>query len=111
MPARSYTSLFGGSVRCVYGKVATLCTTHIDIVATHPLHHTNIMYLPCSTSQLNNLYDMQHMWYELRAGDAHLAAGALGRALKQYVAVAKHFADFAGMQSAVPLPAIVTYWP
>jgi hypothetical protein len=37
---------------------------------------------------------MQHMWYEVRCGDAHLAAGALGKALKQYVAVAKHFADF-----------------
>eukprot|EP00883_Tetradesmus_obliquus_P003971 jgi/Sobl393_1/14285/SZX72387.1 len=44
--------------------------------------------------QLNNLYDMQHMWYEVRCGDAHLAAGALGKALKQYTAVAKHFADF-----------------
>jgi hypothetical protein len=44
--------------------------------------------------QLNNLYDMQHMWYEVRCGDAHLAAGALGKALKQYVAVAKHFGDF-----------------
>ncbi|KAF8055089.1 NAA15 [Scenedesmus sp. PABB004] len=45
--------------------------------------------------QANNLYDMQHMWYEVRAGDAHLAAGALGKALKKYAAVAKHFADFA----------------
>jgi peptide alpha-N-acetyltransferase len=37
---------------------------------------------------------MQHMWYEVRCGDAHLAAGALGKALKQFTAVAKHFGDF-----------------
>lgn len=46
--------------------------------------------------QLNNLYDMQHMWYEVRCGDAHLSAGQLGKALKKYTAVAKHFSDFAG---------------
>lgn len=46
--------------------------------------------------QLNNLYDMQHMWYEVRCGDAHLTAGQLGKALKKYTAVAKHFTDFAG---------------
>eukprot|EP00775_Hariotina_reticulata_P004729 gene4729-4979_t len=45
--------------------------------------------------QLNNLYDMQHMWYEVRCGEAHLAAGQLPKALKKFAAVAKHFSDFA----------------
>jgi hypothetical protein len=42
--------------------------------------------------QLNNLYDMQHMWYEVRSGDAYMAAGQLPKALKKYTSVAKHFA-------------------
>lgn len=50
-----------------------------------------------SVLQLNNLHDMQHMWYEVRCGDAHLTAGQLGKALKKYTAVAKHFSDFAGV--------------
>jgi hypothetical protein len=41
--------------------------------------------------QLNNLYDMQHMWYEVRSGDAYMAAGQLPKALKKYTSVAKHF--------------------
>lgn len=48
--------------------------------------------LPCScVSQLNNLYDMQHMWYEVRSGDAYMAAGQLPKALKKYTSIAKHF--------------------
>ena len=41
--------------------------------------------------QLNNLYDMQHMWYEVRSGDSYMAAGQLPKALKKYTSVAKHF--------------------
>lgn len=41
--------------------------------------------------QLNNLYDMQHMWYEVHSGDAYQAAGQLPKALKKYTSVAKHF--------------------
>lgn len=43
--------------------------------------------------QHNNLYDMQCMWYELASGDSHFRQGALGRALKKYLSVEKHYAD------------------
>jgi tetratricopeptide (TPR) repeat protein len=55
--------------------------------------------LPClllCVSQLNNLYDMQHMWYEVRSGDAYMAAGQLPKALKKYTSVAKHFSGSHG---------------
>jgi hypothetical protein len=48
--------------------------------------------VPCLYCQLNNLYDMQHMWYEVRSGDAYMAAGELPKALKKYTSVSKHFA-------------------
>ncbi len=40
---------------------------------------------------LNILFDMQCMWFELAAGDAHAAAGDLKSALTQYLAVDTHF--------------------
>lgn len=43
--------------------------------------------------QHNNLYDMQCMWYELASGDSYFRQGSLGRALKKYLAVEKHYAD------------------
>jgi tetratricopeptide (TPR) repeat protein len=39
--------------------------------------------------QTNNLFDMQHMWYELAAGKAYLAAGRHGPALKKLTAVVR----------------------
>ncbi|XP_023514565.1 N-terminal acetyltransferase A complex auxiliary subunit NAA15-like [Cucurbita pepo subsp. pepo] len=43
--------------------------------------------------QHNNLHDMQCMWYELASGESYFRQGDLGRALKNYLAVEKHYAD------------------
>ncbi|KAK7294152.1 hypothetical protein RJT34_17035 [Clitoria ternatea] len=43
--------------------------------------------------QHNNLHDMQCMWYELASGDSYFRQGDLGRALKKFLAVEKHYAD------------------
>ncbi|XP_074275958.1 N-terminal acetyltransferase A complex auxiliary subunit NAA15 [Silene latifolia] len=43
--------------------------------------------------QHNNLYDMQCMWYELASGDSYFRQGDLGRALKKFLAVEKHYSD------------------
>ncbi|KAJ4952475.1 hypothetical protein NE237_029307 [Protea cynaroides] len=43
--------------------------------------------------QHNNLYDMQCMWYELASGESYYRQGDLGRALKKFLAVEKHYAD------------------
>mmetsp|Transcript_34886 Transcript_34886/g.75438 ORF Transcript_34886/g.75438 Transcript_34886/m.75438 type:complete len:405 (+) Transcript_34886:3-1217(+) len=42
----------------------------------------------------NNLYDMQNMWYEIKYGNACLRLGQYGKALKKFLLVEKHFADF-----------------
>eukprot|EP00271_Cylindrocystis_brebissonii_P017542 TRINITY_DN4604_c0_g2_i1.p1 TRINITY_DN4604_c0_g2~~TRINITY_DN4604_c0_g2_i1.p1 ORF type:complete len:965 (+),score=256.92 TRINITY_DN4604_c0_g2_i1:597-3491(+) len=43
--------------------------------------------------QYDNLFDMQCMWYELASGDSHLRKNALGKALKKYTAINKHYND------------------
>ncbi|XP_073048390.1 N-terminal acetyltransferase A complex auxiliary subunit NAA15-like [Primulina eburnea] len=43
--------------------------------------------------QHNNLHDMQCMWYELAAGESYLRQSDLGRALKKFLGVEKHYAD------------------
>ncbi|KAL3840920.1 hypothetical protein ACJIZ3_025511 [Penstemon smallii] len=43
--------------------------------------------------QHNNLHDMQCMWYELASGESYLRQGDIGRALKKFLAVEKHYAD------------------
>ncbi|XVF25039.1 hypothetical protein REPUB_Repub13aG0179400 [Reevesia pubescens] len=43
--------------------------------------------------QHNNLHDMQCMWYELASGESYFRHGDLGRALKKFLAVEKHYAD------------------
>ncbi|KAJ3670740.1 hypothetical protein LUZ60_008166 [Juncus effusus] len=41
----------------------------------------------------NNLHDMQCMWYELDSGESYFRQGDLGRALKNFLAVEKHYND------------------
>lgn len=43
--------------------------------------------------QTNNLFDMQHMWYEIACGKAYMRQKQYGKALKKFLAVGKHFAD------------------
>ncbi|XP_039124680.1 N-terminal acetyltransferase A complex auxiliary subunit NAA15 [Dioscorea cayenensis subsp. rotundata] len=43
--------------------------------------------------QHNNLHDMQCMWYELASGESFFRQGDLGRALKKFLAVEKHYSD------------------
>jgi peptide alpha-N-acetyltransferase len=43
--------------------------------------------------QHNNLHDMQCMWYELASGESYYRQADLGRALKNFLAVEKHYTD------------------
>ncbi|XP_044486664.1 N-terminal acetyltransferase A complex auxiliary subunit NAA15-like isoform X2 [Mangifera indica] len=43
--------------------------------------------------QHNNLHDMQCIWYELASGESYFRQGDLGRSLKKFLAVEKHYAD------------------
>ncbi|XP_043726271.1 N-terminal acetyltransferase A complex auxiliary subunit NAA15-like [Telopea speciosissima] len=43
--------------------------------------------------QHNNLYDMQCIWYELASGESYYRQDDLGRALKKFLAVEKHYTD------------------
>ncbi|KAG0207111.1 N-alpha-acetyltransferase 16, NatA auxiliary subunit [Mortierella sp. GBA30] len=43
---------------------------------------------------LNDLVDMQTQWFSLAAGESHLRQGQLGRALKRFHQIDKHFTDY-----------------
>ncbi|KAF8982870.1 N-alpha-acetyltransferase 16, NatA auxiliary subunit [Entomortierella lignicola] len=43
---------------------------------------------------LNDLVEMQAMWFSLECGESHLRQGQIGRALKRFHQVGKHFDDF-----------------
>ncbi|ERN06076.1 hypothetical protein AMTRI_Chr05g64380 [Amborella trichopoda] len=43
--------------------------------------------------QHNNLHDMQCMWYELASAESYFRQGDLGRALKKFLAVERHYLD------------------
>lgn len=42
---------------------------------------------------IQDLTDMQCMWFSLEEGNAHLRLNQLGRALKRFHAIDKHFTD------------------
>ncbi|GKB35326.1 N-terminal acetyltransferase A complex auxiliary subunit NAA15-like protein isoform X2 [Tanacetum coccineum] len=52
-----------------------------------------IVVLFTKDGEHTNLHDMQFMWYELASGDGYVRQGELGRALKNFLAVEKHYAD------------------
>ena len=43
--------------------------------------------------QADTLFEMHCMWYELACGDSHVRQGAVGKALKKYLATHKHYSD------------------
>ncbi|KAF9575720.1 N-alpha-acetyltransferase 16, NatA auxiliary subunit [Mortierella alpina] len=43
---------------------------------------------------LNDLVDMQTQWFSLAAGESHLRQGQIGRALKRFHQIDKHFNDY-----------------
>ncbi|CAI0474475.1 unnamed protein product [Linum tenue] len=58
-----------------------------------PLAEKTAVLFTKDGDQHTNLHDMQCMWYELASGDSYFRQGDLGRALKKYLAVEKHYAD------------------
>ncbi|KAG0362245.1 N-alpha-acetyltransferase 16, NatA auxiliary subunit, partial [Gamsiella multidivaricata] len=43
---------------------------------------------------LNDLVDMQSQWFPLEAGESHLRQGQIGKALKRFHQIDKHFNDY-----------------
>ncbi|GJY27417.1 N-alpha-acetyltransferase 15, NatA auxiliary subunit, partial [Tanacetum coccineum] len=58
-----------------------------------PLAEKTAVLFTKDGEQHNNLHDMQCMWYELASGDSYVRQGELGLALKNFLAVEKHYAD------------------
>nr|XP_043614769.1 N-terminal acetyltransferase A complex auxiliary subunit NAA15 isoform X2 [Erigeron canadensis] len=58
-----------------------------------PLAEKTAVLFTKDGDQQNNLHDMQCMWYELASGESYFRQGDLGRALKKFLAVEKHYAD------------------
>eukprot|EP00232_Nephroselmis_pyriformis_P011093 CAMPEP_0182873838 /NCGR_PEP_ID=MMETSP0034_2-20130328/12564_1 /TAXON_ID=156128 /ORGANISM="Nephroselmis pyriformis, Strain CCMP717" /LENGTH=757 /DNA_ID=CAMNT_0025006513 /DNA_START=71 /DNA_END=2340 /DNA_ORIENTATION=- len=54
---------------------------------------TTVMLFTKDGDNMNNLYDMQCMWYEIEYGNSQMRQKCYGKALKKYLAVAKHFDD------------------
>ncbi|XP_050384710.1 N-terminal acetyltransferase A complex auxiliary subunit NAA15 [Argentina anserina] len=58
-----------------------------------PLAEKTAVLFTKDGDQHNNLHDMQCMWYELASGESYFRQGDLGRALKKFLGVEKHYAD------------------
>ncbi|XP_071691974.1 N-terminal acetyltransferase A complex auxiliary subunit NAA15-like [Rutidosis leptorrhynchoides] len=58
-----------------------------------PLAEKTAVLFTKDGEQHNNLHDMQCMWYELASGESYFRQGDLGRSLKKFLAVEKHYAD------------------
>ncbi|XP_076925857.1 N-terminal acetyltransferase A complex auxiliary subunit NAA15-like [Bidens hawaiensis] len=58
-----------------------------------PLAEKTAVLFTKDGDQHNNLHDMQCMWYEIACGESYIRQGDLGRALKNFLAVEKHYAD------------------
>ncbi|KAM7253805.1 hypothetical protein ACFE04_031487 [Oxalis oulophora] len=52
-----------------------------------------VLFTKDGEQQNNTLHDMQCMWYELASGESYFRQGDLGRSLKKFLAVEKHYAD------------------
>ncbi|WOL15048.1 N-alpha-acetyltransferase 15, NatA auxiliary subunit isoform X1 [Canna indica] len=48
---------------------------------------------PRGGDELNDLHNLHNMWYELDCGESYFRQGDLGRALKNFLAVEKHYSD------------------
>ncbi|KAI3712036.1 hypothetical protein L1987_70585 [Smallanthus sonchifolius] len=58
-----------------------------------PLAEKTAVLFTKDGEQHTNLHDMQCMWYELASGESYFRQGELGRSLKIFLAVEKHYAD------------------
>ncbi|XP_074583808.1 N-terminal acetyltransferase A complex auxiliary subunit NAA15 [Curcuma longa] len=69
------------------------CVTHMLEADQVALAEKTAVLFTKDGDQHNNLHDMQCMWYELASGESYSRQGDLGHALKNFLAVEKHYSD------------------
>ncbi|XP_076930942.1 N-terminal acetyltransferase A complex auxiliary subunit NAA15-like [Bidens hawaiensis] len=73
--------------------VNSLCVKRMLQADQVPLAEKTAVLFTKDGEQHTNLHDMQCMWYELASGESYFRQGELGRSLKNFVTVEKHYAD------------------